>query len=189
VREPRLLAGAGGAFLNTATTSSAVTLATLYLQTVRHASPAAAGVRLLPFSLCVVPGAAIAGRLLPRRDPRLGMAAGLALIAIGDGILLLPALDAALPVGTGVAGLGIGLSSVAANSVGTDVPGRLRGTAAGILNTAAQLGTALGVSGAVLIAAATQDTDLPLRGPTLSWAIAATLAAAAAVAALRRMRR
>ena len=103
VREPRLRMGAGAAFVNTATTSSAVTLATLYLQDARHASPAAAGLRLLPFSLCVVLGAGLAGRLLQRRDPALGIATGLGLIAAGDGALLLPALDTLLPVGAGVA--------------------------------------------------------------------------------------
>jgi MFS family permease len=89
-------------------------------------------------------------------------------------------------VGAAVSGLGIGLSSVAANTVGTDVRGEHRGTAAGILNTAAQLGTALGVSAAVLIAAGTQHADVPLRGRALSWALAALFAAGAAVAALRR---
>lgn len=188
VREPRLRVGAATAFVNTATTSSAVTLATLYLQDVRHVSPAGAGLRLLPFSLCVVLGAGVAGRLLARRDPAFGIAAGLGLIAAGDGALLLPALGALLPVCAGLSGLGIGLSSVAANALGTDVRDEHRGTAAGILNTAAQLGTALGISAAVLIARATARTGLPVRGAALSWAIAALVAGGAALAALRLTR-
>jgi MFS family permease len=46
--------GTAGAFLNTAATSSAVTLATLYLQDTRHHSPLTAAAMLLPFSLAVV---------------------------------------------------------------------------------------------------------------------------------------
>jgi MFS family permease len=186
LRERRLRAGAGAAFVNTATTSSAVTLATLYLQDARHLSPAAAGLMLLPFSLCVVLGAATAGRLLQGRDPALTMAIGLGLIAIGDAALLLPGIDVLLPACAGLSGLGIGLSSVAANTLGTDVREEHRGAAAGILNTAAQLGTALGVSAAVLVAGLTAQADLPLRGPRLSWALAAALAAGAALLALRR---
>ena len=186
VRQPRLRAGAGAAFANTATTSSAITLATLYLQDTRHVSAAATGLMLLPFSLCVVLGAGAAGRWFGTRDPALTIATGLGLIAAGDGALLLPGIDMLLPACAGVSGLGIGLSSVGANTAGTDVPEEHRGAAAGILNTAAQLGTALGVSAAVLIAAATARADLPLRGAALSWALAAALAAGAAVVALTR---
>lgn len=188
LRQPRLRAGAGAAFVNTATTSSAVTLATLYLQDTRHVSPAATGLMLLPFSLCVVLGAGAAGRWFGTRDPALSLATGLGLIAAGDGALLLPGIDVLLPICAGVSGLGIGLSSVAANTLGTDVPEEHRGAAAGILNTAAQLGTALGVSAAVLIAGATARSGLPLRGAPLSWALAAALAAGTALIALRRPR-
>jgi MFS family permease len=188
VRLPRLRAGAGAAFVNTATTSSAITLATLYLQDTRHVSPAVTGLMLLPFSLCVILGAGAAGRWSGTRDPALTMATGLGLIAAGDGALLLPGIDVLLPACAGLSGLGIGLSSVAANTLGTDVPEEHRGAAAGILNTAAQLGTALGVSAAVLIAGASARSDLPLRGAPLSWALAAVLAAAAALIALRRPR-
>ena len=79
-------------------------------------------------------------------------------------------------------------SQIAANTLGTDVPEEHRGAAAGILNTAAQLGTALGVSAAVLIAGATARSGLPLRGAPLSWALAAALAAGTALIALRRPR-
>jgi len=186
LRERRLRVGAGTAFINTATTSSAVTLATLYLQNARHVSPAAAGLMLLPFSLCVILGAGVASRSLQGRDPAATMAAGLGLIAAGDGALLLPGVDLLLPACAALSGLGIGLSSVAANTVGTDVRDEHRGTAAGILNTAAQLGTALGVSAAVLIASVSERAGLPLRGPPLSWVIAAVLAAGAGLLALRR---
>jgi MFS family permease len=186
LRDRRLRAGARASFLNTATTSSVVTVAALYLQTTRHTGPATAGLMLLPFSLCVIAGAALAGRRLAHRDPRLAIAAGLGLIALGDGgLLLVPAAEPALPIGVGITGLGIGLSSVGATAIGTDVAANLQGAAAGLLNTAAQLGTALGVSAAVLLAGVTAHSTLPLRGPALAWAAAALLAAAGALAGTR----
>jgi MFS family permease len=188
-REPRLRFGAGAAFVNTATTSSLVTLATLYLQTSRHLSPASAGVTLLPFSLCVVLGSAFAGRRLGRHDPAVGVVAGLGLIAAGNAaMLLLPVGQVVIPCCAGVAGIGIGLSSVASTTIGTDVSARIQGAAAGILNTCAQLGTAIGVSAAVLLAATTRHAHLPLRGYSLSWFAAALLAAIGAALALRRLR-
>ncbi|MFZ0089362.1 MAG: MFS transporter, partial [Solirubrobacteraceae bacterium] len=189
-RSPRLRAGAGGAFLNTATTSSVVTLATLYLQHARGVGPAAAGLRLVPFSICVVLGSTVAGRLLAQRDPCVGLTAGLGAIAIGDaGLLAVPLADGLLSVCVAIAGLGIGLSSVAATALGTNVPGELQGAAAGILNSAAQVGTALGVSAAVLIAGATEHVPFPVHGPRLSWALAALFAASGSLLALRRLRR
>ena len=65
-RFPLLRHGTIGAFLNTAATSSAMTLAALYLQGTRHDSPLAAAVMLVPFSLAVVAGSAIATPALHR---------------------------------------------------------------------------------------------------------------------------
>jgi MFS family permease len=187
IREPQLRIGAGASFLNTATTSSLVVLATFYLQDMRHTTAAEAGFELLPFSLCVVAGALLAGRVLQTRDPALGISAGLGVIAAGNAAtLLLPAVTTLLPVCVAIAGLGIGLSSVGATTLGTDVAEERQGTAAAVLNTAAQLGTALGVSTAVLLAGVTQHDRLPLHGPALSWAIAALLALCGALATLPR---
>ena len=60
-----------------------------------------------------------------------------------------------MPACAAAAGLGIGLSSVAATGLGTEVERAWRGGAAGIINTAAQVGTAVGVAALLLIAAAT----------------------------------
>jgi MFS family permease len=189
VRHPRLRLGVAAAMLNTATTSSVITLATLHLQNTRGVSPSAAGARLLPFSLCVVAGSALAAPLIRRHSPRVGVALGLAAIAAGDAVLLaLPAAEWLLPVGVAIAGAGIGLSSVAANILGTDVPPALQGTASGALNTAAQLGTALGVAGLLLVAATTRGSGLPLAGTPLAWGCAAAIAAAGAGAMLIRPR-
>lgn len=181
LRSPRLRLGVRASLLNTATTSSALTLAALHLQHERGLSPSAAALWLLPCSLGVVLGSALAAPLLRRRPPRTVVVLGLVMIAVGVTLLLaLPIAEGLLPVAVTVAGLGIGLTSVAANTVGTDVPAALQGTASGALNTAAQLGTALGVAGLLLVAGLTRDTDLPLSGTPLAWAAAAALAGIAA---------
>jgi len=119
--------------------------------------------------------------MLRRRSAHAAIALGLGAIAAGAGLLLaLPTAAWLLPAGVAIAGAGIGLSSVAATSLGTDVPERLQGTATGVLNTAAQLGTALGVSALVLIATSTRHSRLPLTGTPLAWACAGTAALAAA---------
>ena len=96
-------------------------------------------------------------------------------------LIPLAALAWAVPVCAAAAG-GIGLSSVAATGLGTDVAPRWRGGASGIINTAAQLGTAVGIAALILVAAATGET--PGRGtpaPRIAWAVAVLAAAAGAV--------
>jgi len=175
--------GAAGALLNTLTTSSAVTLATLYLQNTRGRSPLAAGLMLLPFSLAVIAGSALAAPLLARRPPQRLVSAGLAAIAVSDAGLI-PAAGStwALPVCVAAGGAGIGLSSVAATRLGTSVPLPLRGTASGIINTAAQLGTALGIAALLLVAAL--STGIPESGapvPVIAWGTAALISLIGAI--------
>ena len=188
VRDGNLRAGTLGSFLNTATTSSTATLVTLHLQGVDRLSSVGAGLLLLPFSLAVVGGAPLAARALRRRTPRAVMALGLALIAVAN-LALLPFGGAAVvvPFCMVLAGAGIGLSSVAATATGTDVADDLQGVASGVLNTAAQLGTALGVAAILLVAALSGGSEGPARGAPAGWA-AAALAAAAGVAWFARSR-
>jgi predicted MFS family arabinose efflux permease len=154
-RHPRLRAGAGASFLNTATTSSAMTLVTLHLQGAAGLSPTAAGLRLLPFSVGVVAGAGLAAPALARRPPRAVIAVGLATIAAADAALLITGGDpGTLAPVAAAGGAGLGLSSVAATALGTAVAARLQSTASGLLNTAAQLGTALGIAALLLVASA-----------------------------------
>jgi predicted MFS family arabinose efflux permease len=185
----RLRTGAATAFLNTATTSSVATLATLHLQEDRGFGPTATGALLLPFSVCVVLGATLAAPALRRRPPRTVAGLGLAAIGAGNAVLLAAALSPAwIGVGMAVAGAGIGLSSVASTALGTDVPEALQAAASGVLNTAAQLGTALGVAAVLLVARSTADAGLPLDGTPLGWAVAAAVAVTAAAVLLGRRR-
>ncbi len=189
LRLSSLRTGTAAAFLNTATTSSLTAIATLDLQRVQHLSPAAAALRFLPLSLGAVAGAAVAAPVLHRLPAARAIALGLSLIGVADvGVIGLHRTGwlIALPIAT--AGIGLGVSSVAANAMGTDVAESMQAAAAGALNTAAQLGTALGVASLLLLSATTTHATFPLHGPTLGWAAAAlmALAGAARIAAGRR---
>lgn len=122
LRVSRLRQGTLAAALNTVTTSSALTLATLYLQDTQGRSPLAAAAMLLPFSLAVIACSAVAAPALRRSRPQHLSAAGLAAIAAADLTLIWAAPSPwALPACVAAAGAGIGLSSVAATGLATDV--------------------------------------------------------------------
>jgi len=178
----QLRQGTLAGFLNTLTTSSVITLATLYLQDTLGRSPLAAAVMLLPFSLAVIAGSSIAVAALRRAPPQRVVAAGLTAIGSADLALIWAAPSPwALPVCMAAAGSGIGLSSVAATGLGTNVEPAWRATASGILNTASQLGTALGVAALLLVAATTARTPGPgIPVPALAWALAGAIALASA---------
>ncbi|MGY1754559.1 MFS transporter [Blastococcus sp. SYSU D01042] len=183
VRGPQVLRGTTGSFVNTATTSGVATLITLYLQSTLGRTPLEAAATLLPLSVAVVAGSAVAARLIVHRPRERVTAAGLALIAAGTALpLLSPATAVLVGVGMAVAGLGLGLAAVATTSLGTDVPESQRATSSGVINTSAQLGTAIGTALVLLTAAAT--TGLPGPGeeaPVVPWAASAALALLAAV--------
>lgn len=171
--------GAVGSFLNTATTSSAVVLATLYLQDVLRRGPLWTALTLLPLSLAVIGGARTSARLLARGWlARQVLATGLAVIAAADGLLASPAgLSWSVPLAVAGSGGGIGLASVAATVLGTDVASGLRTMAAGAISTAAQLGTAVGTAFLLLLAQVTNGAMGRAGSPWVGWAAAALAAA------------
>ena len=81
-------------------------------------------------------------------------------------------------LGVIVAGVGLGIASVAATGIGTDVPSELSGSATGLLNTSAQVGTALGVAGLLVLAA---GVSKPWPGTAVAWVVAAVVAGLTAV--------
>ncbi|MFJ9842483.1 DHA2 family efflux MFS transporter permease subunit [Kitasatospora sp. NPDC101155] len=171
---------------------------TLYLQTVLGFSAARAGLAFLPLTLCVVVAIQISTRLMRRGVPvRLLLvpagllgAAGFAWWAalepsggyLGD--VLVPSM---------VAGLGIGFSFVPLTAAATGgLPPQEAGTASALLNSARQIGGAIGL--AVLVTAATARTDHRLAagaearaaatdGYSLGYLLAAGFLVAAALAA------
>lgn len=167
-------------FVNTATTSSSAVLATLTLQDDLGLDALAAGLTLMTFSVLVVVGSALSGPMLARWSSRRVAAAGLTVIALGNLLLVVAGGTwAGVGIAMGLGGLGIGVASVAATGLGTDVRDDVAGSASGVLNTGAQLGTALGTAVVVAVAALVDDRT--------AWAVAAAAAAATALwAGLRR---
>ena len=181
LRQPPLRRGALSSFLNTATTSSVATALTLYVQDKLGRSPISAAATLLPFSFAVIAGSALSAPALRRLRPEYVSALGLAGIALADATLPgLPAAVTAFAAVMVIAGIGLGLSSVAGNSMGTDVVEADRATASGVINTAAQVGSAVGIAAILLIADVT--TGSPTNAaPSVAWLVAAAAAALGAV--------
>lgn len=175
IASANLRTGTVVSFVNTATTSSAGVLATLLLQQRLGVSAVGAGLALLPFSLGVIAGSALSTPLGARLAARRSAALGLAVVAAGNLVLAATyGSVAGIVAGVTVAGVGLGVASVAATAVGTDVPDTLKGAATGLLNTGAQLGTALGVAALLVLAASVPH---PWPGTAVSWAVAAATAA------------
>ena len=159
LRRPGLARGSLVALAITGTTSPAMFLAVLQEHT-------ANGLIFAPLNLAV-----IAGSLASPRVPR-AMPAGLAGIAAGCALL---ALEAPLLLALVVMGAGLGVASVASTKAG--VGDGARGLASGVLNTAAQLGTAIGLAVIVAPAAA--------LGFRWGWLGCAAIALSSSVATLR----
>lgn len=178
LESPQVRRGSMVSFVNTATTSSAATLVTLSLQEDLGSSGIATAFVLLPFSLTVICGAWLAPGLMRRTGSGVTMAAGLA--GIGTGIALLPVVHDELPgvaLGMALSGFGIGLASSAATHVGTSVEKGIRAASGAVVNTAAQLGTALGIALSLAVA---------LRwGSGPAWLTLAALAFCTALVAAR----
>ncbi len=173
-KSPRLRWGTFGSFFNTATTSASITVATLYLQDELGLAPMETGALLVTFSVLVVAGSALAPKLLGILGwgPALGF--GLGTVAIGTAVLVAWPTVVGIGVAASVSGLGIGIGSVAATDLGTSVGEQLKGTASGVLNTAAQLGAAIG-TGVTMLVATAYDAHV-------AWVFVAGYAALAAMA-------
>jgi len=181
LRQPRLAAGSLGSFLNTAATSSTAVLLTIHVQEAAGLSALQAGLLLLPLSLSVIPGSVLAGPVTRRWGARRTAVLGLLLLAVGNTVVALT-LDvvAGTVIGLTLLGYGLGTSSVACNDLGTKVPPEHVSTATGVLNTAAQLGTALGVAALFLVASA--EPAPAGRGPMIALLLAAVAATLGLVA-------
>lgn len=148
---PGFTGGIVGAFGLTATTSAFVIVTTLYLQSEQQLTGAQAGLLILPFSLAAVTAASFAGRIIGRITPRTVLLSGLVLIGAAIAVpVVFPGLPGIVIGGIG-AGVGNGSAAVAAYALATAVPSEFHGAAAGLLNTAAQAGTAILVAVAVAV--------------------------------------
>jgi MFS family permease len=177
------LAGANvAAAAVTGSTSPAMLLCVLELQGARGLSPLHAGALFAPFNLAVISGSLLGPRVARAVGPGVAMAAGLA--GVGAGVLGLLAAAGAhaapawfLPAFAGM-GVSLGCASVASTAAGTAAVGAAcEGVASALLNTAAQVGAALGIGVLVSLAAA--------AGQGVAFVGAAVVALAGAATALR----
>ncbi|MFD7028020.1 MFS transporter [Streptomyces sp. NPDC059917] len=150
-RSPVFVAVMAAGLLLSGAAFSYLMYTSLWLQSAEGMSPVGAGLVLVPLSLAAFLVAAVAGRLLHGLSPRLTIGGGLLLIGVGALLqaLMLDAGDgwSALVPGLAVTGVGVGMATpaLAAAAMGAVAPARA-GMAGGALNTARQLGTALGIA-------------------------------------------
>jgi MFS family permease len=183
------------AFALTSTTSAAAVLGTLYAQDVLELSSTTTGLAFLPFSLSVIAGSLLGAKLTAHLGARLPAATGL--LTVAAGLLVAVGIEADgglsyLIVQLTLAGLGLGCASVAATTAGTSAVGRgQQGLASGLLNSATQIGTALGIAVLVTVAAARTDaltgtaatSEALVSGYEWGFAAGSVVALAAAIAA------
>jgi MFS family permease len=190
---PPALVRAGGtvqanavAAVLTATTTGPLLLCMLELQNGQGRSALATGLLFAPVNLAVIGGSLAGPRAVRAFGSRATMAGGLAGIAAAvvwlwavaggraEALALVPAFV--------TMGASLGCASVASTAAGTAAGGRAReGVASALLNTSAQVGTALGVAVFVSLAAA--------AGQRAAFAGAAVLALGAAAAGRARVSR
>jgi EmrB/QacA subfamily drug resistance transporter len=175
------VAGMFGAFL----------FLTYVLQVVLRFTPFQAGLAFLPMTLSsLLAGTVVAPRLLSRASPRVLMAPGFVLAALGMGVLTqLHAgsdyVSAILPAEV-LLGLGIASIMMPASSLATSrVEPRLAGVASAVLNSAQQIGASLGTAVLNTIAASATAAFLVSSAPvTPSEALVRGYATAALWAAV-----
>jgi len=188
----------GAALVAFALTAAPVgVLVTLYLQNTLGYSASLAGLAGLPFSLCVIAGSMLGGRISERIGGRVTMSLGLAVVAasalVTTGITAEGGVAYVL-ASAALSGLGLGCASVASTARGTSaVEEGKRGLASGFMNTSAPVGTALGLA-ALLTLAATRTVALSdgaesaaealVAGYRLAFLVAAGVASLGMVAAL-----
>lgn len=156
LRSRRLVGANLVALLLTASTTPPMFLCTLYAQEVLGLPPVAAGLLFPPFNLAVIAGSLLGPRIVGAVGERVSMAVGLVAVAVG--VLLLFGISAGGGMGRllpafVLMGSGLGLASVASTAAGTSAAGARQGLGSGLLNSAAQVGTALGLAVLVPLAA------------------------------------
>ncbi|SDE92527.1 drug resistance transporter, EmrB/QacA subfamily [Blastococcus fimeti] len=122
----------------------------LWLQSIGGLSPLQAGCVFIPLSVVSFVAAAAGGRFLQTQPPRFVLGGGLLLI--GAGCLLMTLIDTdstwrSLVAGLAVLGAGVGVANpTLASAALAAVPRERSGMASGAVNTARQMGFAVGVS-------------------------------------------
>jgi EmrB/QacA subfamily drug resistance transporter len=143
-------------FLTFAANAALVFIITLYLQEVRGFSAIVTGLIFLPAGIGGLTGAAVAPRIIGRIGFRNMLAIGLALFGVGVAGLSAISTSSSLVLlmlSYYVAALGLVSAVVSLNIAGTTgVESGRQGLAAGLLTTSQQIGAAIGVSVASVVA-------------------------------------
>jgi hypothetical protein len=138
------------ATLYTAVAFAALIYASIWLQTILGLSPVAAGLVTLPLSALSFVVAAAGGRVLHDIPARFVLVGGLLLLGAGDLVQVGLGGGSSWPrllLGLAIVGVGVGaMSPVLASAAMAAVPAERGGMAAGAVNTARQLGFALGIA-------------------------------------------
>ncbi|GAB3420427.1 MFS transporter [Flindersiella endophytica] len=182
IRTPGVVGGNLTAAALTGSTTPAMLAVVLYVQDTLRLPPLRGAVLFPAFNLAVIGGSLLAPSVLERAGERGALVAGFCGVLAGIGTLLtLPA--SGLPAMTllgafSLLGAGLGTASVASTTVGSiEVTAAERGVAAGLLNSTAQLGTALGLAVATPLVA----SAAPMTGYRLGFVAAAAIAVAGLV--------
>jgi MFS family permease len=184
LQTPGVMGGNLTATALTASTTPAMLTVVLYVYDTLRLAPAAGSLLFPAFNLAVVAGSLFGPQLILRFRTRAVLLGGFGGVLAGACVLFaLP--SRGLPVGTlltsfALMGAGLGAASVASTTAGTaQVAGRDRGVASGLLNSTAQLGSAVGLAITTPLVVAVG----PMGGYRLGFATAAAVAAAGTLAA------
>jgi EmrB/QacA subfamily drug resistance transporter len=174
--------------------------ATLYVQEILGFSPLKAGLSFLPVTLGIIMGAAVAQQGIKRIGTRLQAVVGIGVVSIGmfmlsgmsaDGSYLSDVLPGLIPIA-----LGMGMTFVPITLMATTgVHGDDQGLASGLLNTAQQVGGALGLAVLSTVAfnhAASQGgprADALVSGYTTAFTVGGVLLATGAALILLLIRK
>ncbi|GIJ24860.1 MFS transporter [Micromonospora qiuiae] len=163
-----------------------------YLQLVHGLSPLAAGMWTAPSAVGVIVGSTLAPRIARKVRPAVVTAVGLAVAAVGYGVLTQVEVGglATLVAGAVVVSAGLGpMMALATDMVVGAAPARRAGAAAAISSTAPQLGGAFGIAilGSVITVVYQQDmaVGVPASVPDVAAAAARDNLNAALVASGR----
>ncbi|HEY3942905.1 MAG TPA: MFS transporter [Acidimicrobiales bacterium] len=195
----------GGAFAASTLVGSAMLgtflFLTYFFQGTLHYSALRTGFAFLPFSGGIILGAGLSSRLVPRTGPRLPMAVGLTMAAVGLAWLTRLGVDSSYAVhvlpGEILVSLGMGMAFVPMSSTALiGVDDAEAGVASALVNTTQQVGGSLGTSLLNTVAASSAATYLvahqhlvgaggvaAVHGYTTAFIVSTVLLALAAVVA------
>jgi EmrB/QacA subfamily drug resistance transporter len=139
-----------GALLLNFAAFAALIYVTLWLQSVEGYSPLQSGLAFIPLMSLSFLVAAVGGRRMTSRPPRFVLSLGLLLVGVGSLLLVLVRDGGGWTVlipGFVVLGLGVGICNPTVSAAALDaVPRERSGMASGAVNTARQLGFAVGIA-------------------------------------------